>query len=186
MYILLILPSLSSSSANLTLVPDPCRRRSTSFQGQHTIGTITVISRRHLPDIPTELVIEFQPIRQTEFPHTNAPRTIRINLTGQNAGLGTITRASYTQPDGIVIPEATIEICTDAIPSAQYDQLNSNGRRVYQLIGSGLAQISAVSASNMYYDIRNLPIIRAYERHGNAMEGGQFEVELNRLIRTLR
>ena len=182
MYILIATSLFSLAAANLIAKPNPEIVRSTPFQAQYTRGTISVVSNRRDPNTPIELVINFEPIRPTEFPFTNAPRTIRINLTGPNAGLGTYTRAAYTE-NGNTVPAATIEICSDRIPDAQYRQLNTNGRQVYHILGSGLAQVRSVGTSNCYYDISDLPIIRTYSGNGNNVESSQFQTELTRLNR---
>ena len=103
MYILIAIPLTLLATQNLIAVPTRTTTQSTTFQTQHTTGTISVTSHS-LRDEPLELVINFQPRQPTEFPFTNAPRTIRINL---ETGLGTYTRAAYVANGG-TIPEATI------------------------------------------------------------------------------
>ena len=179
MYLLTAISLFSLSAAIVPAVPNPHTTRSVPIQAENTSGTISVISNR---GEPTELVIEFHPKQQAKNPNEDAPRTIRINI---RTGLGTLTRNAYTNK-GNTVPATTINICSGAIPRPQQNQLEQQtGGRVYSL-ESGLGQVPEVFTGHSYYDIHDLPIIRAYERHGNIMQGREFQAALTTLMRTLK
>ena len=167
MFLFIVASLVALAAQNSVSAPNPFSTGRREFQGEHTMGTISV---QMLRDTPTELVIEFWsrvPLRNSPF--ENSRRTIRIDL---RTGLGTYTRAAYTEPDGTVVPAAAIEICPDCDTS----RLMEERRRIhapqhtpciYGLFDSALGQIHQVSVdTQMYYDITNLRILRHYSRHG--------------------
>lgn len=149
-------------------VPNPERIYTKPLEGKATKGEISVITSYYNP---VKIQIEFEPKQETESPFTNAKRALTIDL---KTGRGTLTRRSYTNNKGELVPEATAEFRSDV-------EYNADGRKPpLGLLGSVLGQIHNVQVSTpQYHDIANLPTIKAYSEGDRTT----MEIEIYKLIK---